>query len=120
MIGRQNMNGRLNLNIPQNNTFLLPRDILAVAYHLIWQKCGMGALEDMNHLKNKCISSVAYLLQNQFVLALVHLENVVRGTICEAIRHKLILTPQNLVTSTPLTSTYESFFSLHSLSQVLD
>ncbi|KAL3648541.1 hypothetical protein CASFOL_007965 [Castilleja foliolosa] len=119
-IGRRNMNRRLNLSIPQNNTFLLPRDILAAADHLIGLKFGMGTLDDMNHLKNKRIRSVADLLQDQFGLSLVRLENVVRGTICGAIRHKLIPTPQNLVTSTPLTTTFESFFGLHPLSQVLD
>ncbi|KAF2282413.1 hypothetical protein GH714_043902 [Hevea brasiliensis] len=119
-IGRLNMNQRLNLDIPHNNTFLLPRDILVAADHLIEMKFGMGTLDDMNHLKNKRIRSVADLLQDQFRLALIRLENVVRGTICGAIRHKLIPTPQNLVTSTPLTTTYESFFGLHPLSQVLD
>nr|YP_011003491.1 RNA polymerase beta subunit [Swertia marginata]WPS65795.1 RNA polymerase beta subunit [Swertia marginata] len=119
-IGRRNMNRRLNLDIPQNTTFLLPRDILAAADHLIGLKFGMGTLDDMNHLKNKRIRSVADLLQDQFGLALVRLENVVRGTICGAIRHKLIPTPQNLVTSTPLTTTFESFFGLHPLSQVFD
>lgn len=119
-IGRRNMNRRLNLDIPENNTFLLPRDILAAADHLIGMKFGMGTLDDMNHLKHKRIRSVADLLQDQFGLALVRLENVVRGTISGAIRHKLIPTPQNLVTSTPLTTTFESFFGLHPLSQVLD
>ncbi|KAM0966025.1 hypothetical protein EV1_021650 [Malus domestica] len=119
-VGRRNMNRRLNLDIPQNNIFLLPRDILAAADHLIGMKFGMGTLDDMNHLKNKRIRSVADLLQDQFGLALVRLENMVRGTICGAIKHKLIPTPQNLVTSTPLTTTYESFFGLHPLSQVLD
>nr|YP_010528560.1 RNA polymerase beta subunit [Acriopsis javanica]UXW65451.1 RNA polymerase beta subunit [Acriopsis javanica]UXW65604.1 RNA polymerase beta subunit [Acriopsis javanica] len=119
-IGRRNMNRRLNLDIPQNNTFLLPRDLLAAVDHLIGMKLGMGILDDMNHLKNKRIRSVADLLQDQFGLALVRLENTVRGTICGAIRHKLIPTPQNLVTSTLLTTTYESFFGLHPLSQVLD
>nr|QHD44824.1 RNA polymerase beta subunit [Lilium matangense]QHD44907.1 RNA polymerase beta subunit [Lilium xanthellum]QHD45979.1 RNA polymerase beta subunit [Lilium lophophorum]QHD46145.1 RNA polymerase beta subunit [Lilium nanum] len=119
-MGRRNMNRRLNLDIPQNNTFLLPRDILAAADHLIGMKFGMGTLDDMNHLKNKRIRSVADLLQDQFGLALVRLENAVRGTICGAIRHKMIPTPQNLVTSTSLTTTYESFFGLHPLSQVLD
>nr|YP_010845870.1 RNA polymerase beta subunit [Spathoglottis aurea]WES13699.1 RNA polymerase beta subunit [Spathoglottis aurea] len=119
-IGRRNMNRRLNLDIPQNNTFLLPRDLLAAVDHLIGMKLGMGTLDDMNHLKNKRIRSVADLLQDQFGLALVRLENTVRGTICGAIRHKLIPTPQNLVTSTSLTTTYESFFGLHPLSQVLD
>nr|YP_009262419.1 RNA polymerase subunit beta [Oenothera villaricae]ANI86996.1 RNA polymerase subunit beta [Oenothera villaricae]ANI87083.1 RNA polymerase subunit beta [Oenothera picensis subsp. picensis] len=119
-IGRQNMNRRLNLDIPQHNTFLLPRDILAAADHLIEMKFGMGTLDDTNHLKNKRIRSVADLLQDQFGLALVRLESVVRATICGAISHKLIPTPHNLVTSTPLTTTYESFFGLHPLSQVLD
>nr|QXO03161.1 RNA polymerase beta subunit [Dossinia marmorata] len=119
-IGRRNMNRRLNLNISQNNTFLLPRDLLAAVDHLIGMKLGMGTLDDMNHLKNKRIRSVADLLQDQFGLALARLENAVRGTICGAIRHKLIPTPQNLVTSTSLTTTYESFFGLHPLSQVLD
>nr|QGW12761.1 RNA polymerase beta subunit [Eulophia flava] len=119
-IGRRNINRRLNLDIPQNNTFLLPRDLLAAVDHLIRMKLGMGTLDDMNHLKNKRIRSVADLLQDQFGLALVRLENTVRGTICGAIRNKLIPTPQNLVTSTSLTTTYESFFGLHPLSQVLD
>ncbi|CAN0933481.1 DNA-directed RNA polymerase subunit beta [Linum grandiflorum] len=74
----------------------------------------------MNHLKNKRIRSVADLLQDQFGLALVRLENVVRGTICGAIQNKLIPTPQNLVTSTSLTTDFESFLGLHPLSQVLD
>ncbi|KAM6547280.1 hypothetical protein CsatB_018956 [Cannabis sativa] len=85
-IGRRNMNRRLNLDIPQNNTFLLPRDILAVADHLIGMKFGMCILDDMNHLKNKCIRSVADLLQDQFGLALVRLENMVRRTMSGAIR----------------------------------
>nr|UIS24076.1 RNA polymerase beta subunit [Myosurus minimus] len=119
-IGRRNMNHRLNLDIPQNITFLLPRDILAAADHLIRMKFGMGTLDDMNHLKNKRIRSVADLLQDQFGLALARLEYAVQGTLGGAIRNKLIPTPQNLVTSTPLTTTYESFFGLHPLSQVLD
>nr|QXO05573.1 RNA polymerase beta subunit [Zeuxine affinis] len=119
-IGRRNMNQRLNLDISPKNTFLLPRDLLAAVDHLIGMKLGMGTLDDMNHLKNKRIRSVADLLQDQFGLALARLENAVRGTICGAIRHKLIPTPQNLVTSTSLTTTYESFFGLHPLSQVLD
>nr|YP_010475204.1 RNA polymerase beta subunit [Corydalis elata]UVH69491.1 RNA polymerase beta subunit [Corydalis elata] len=119
-IGRRNMNQRLNLDIPQNNTFLLPRDVLAAADHLIGMKFGMGTLDDMNHLKNKRIRSVADLLQDQFGLALVRLEHAVRGTLCGAIRHKFSPTPRNLVTSTSLTTTYESFFGLHPLSHVLD
>nr|YP_009436811.1 RNA polymerase beta subunit [Cyphia schlechteri]ATG27186.1 RNA polymerase beta subunit [Cyphia schlechteri] len=119
-IGRRNMNRRLNLDIPQNNTFLLPRDILAAVDRLIEMKLGMGTLDDMNHLKNKRIRSVADLLQDQFGLALARLEKVVQRTICEELEYKFIPTAQHLVTSTLLTTTYESFFGLHPLSQVLD
>nr|YP_009994329.1 RNA polymerase beta subunit [Cuscuta nitida]QNP08409.1 RNA polymerase beta subunit [Cuscuta nitida] len=119
-VGRRNMNRRLNLDIPQNNTFLLPRDILASADYLIGLKFGMGTLDDMNHLQKKRIRSLADLLQDQFGLALIRLENVVKATICGAIRHNWLPTPQNLVTSIPFTTTYESFFGLHPLAQVLD
>ena len=88
-----------------------PWDILAAADHLIGMKSRMVTLDDMNHLKNKCIQFVADLLEDQFGVALFHLENMIRWTISGVIRHKLIPTPHNLVTSTPLTITYESFFS---------
>ncbi|CAK8561194.1 unnamed protein product [Lathyrus sativus] len=114
------MNRRLNMDIPENNTFLLPRDILTAADHLIGMKFGMGTLDNMNHLKNKRIRSVADLLEDQFGLALVRLENIIREKMCRAIRDKLIPTTENLVSSTPLTTTYESFFRLHPLSQVFD
>nr|UDZ61131.1 RNA polymerase beta subunit [Echinodorus cordifolius]WRM53816.1 RNA polymerase beta subunit [Echinodorus grisebachii] len=119
-IGRRNLNRRLNLNISQNNPFLLPRDVLAAADHLIGMKFGMGTLDDMNHLKNKRIRSVADLLQDQFGLALLRLEEAVRETLCRAIQKERIPTPKNLVTSVSLTTTYESFFGLHPLSQVFD
>nr|YP_009299891.1 RNA polymerase beta subunit [Pelargonium trifidum]AJB99805.1 RNA polymerase beta subunit [Pelargonium trifidum] len=121
-VGRQNINRRLNLDISQNNTFLLPGDILAATDHLIGMKFGMGTLDDMKHLKNQRIRSVADLLQEQFRLALIRLEKAVTETIEIAIEHNEIPTLDlyNLVTSTPLTTTYESFFGLHPLSHVLD
>nr|AKF43109.1 RNA polymerase beta subunit [Pelargonium tetragonum] len=121
-VGRQNINRRLNLDISQNNTFLLPRDILAATDHLIGMKLGMGTLDDMNHLKNKRIRSVGDLLQDQFGLALIRLATAVIETIHTAFDNNEIptLNLHNLVTSTPLTTTYESFFGLHPLSHVLD
>nr|YP_010291906.1 RNA polymerase beta subunit [Xyris capensis]ULQ68503.1 RNA polymerase beta subunit [Xyris capensis] len=120
-IGRQNINQRLNLNTPQNNTFLLPRDVLAALDHLIGMKFEVGTLDDMNHLKNKRIRSVGDLLQDQLGLTLARLKHAIEKSICGTIKHKeLIPTLKNLVISTSLTTTYESFFSFHPLSQVLD
>nr|YP_009300108.1 RNA polymerase beta subunit [Pelargonium transvaalense]AJC00023.1 RNA polymerase beta subunit [Pelargonium transvaalense]AKF43110.1 RNA polymerase beta subunit [Pelargonium transvaalense] len=119
-VGRQNINRRLNLDISQNSPFLLPGDILAATDHLIGMKYGMGTLDDMNHLKNKRIRSVADLLQDQFGLALIDLENAVSDTIGTAIVTNKIPTLKHLALSTPFTTTYESFFKLHPLSHVLD
>nr|YP_009171339.1 RNA polymerase beta subunit [Pelargonium australe]AJA38545.1 RNA polymerase beta subunit [Pelargonium australe]AKF43100.1 RNA polymerase beta subunit [Pelargonium australe] len=119
-LGRQNINRRLNLDIPQNITFLLPRDILAATDHLIGMQFGMGTLDDMNHLKNKRVRSVGDLLQDQFGLALFRLEKAVNATIKKAFEKKRRPILQNLVTSTPLTTTYESFFGLNPLSHILD
>ncbi|KAL2943811.1 DNA-directed RNA polymerase subunit beta [Bienertia sinuspersici] len=73
-------------------------DIWAVVDHLIGIKFRICTLDDTNHFKNKRIHSVADLLEDQFGLALVRFKNAIRGTICGAIRHKLIPSPQNLIT----------------------
>ncbi|GJW90538.1 RNA polymerase beta subunit [Tanacetum coccineum] len=83
-----------------------------------------------NRVKRKCYFGVlsticlcrgrSDLLQEQFGLALVRLENMARGNIYAALKHNWTPTPQNLVNSTPLTDTYKVFFRLHPLSQVLD
>ncbi|GJU23717.1 RNA polymerase beta subunit, partial [Tanacetum coccineum] len=80
----------LNQRIHIANEFAVPAD------RLIRIKFGMGTLDDMNHLQNKRIRSVADLLQEQFGLALVRLENMARGNIYAALKHNWTPTPQNL------------------------
>jgi DNA-directed RNA polymerase subunit beta len=55
----------------------LPQDVLAAVDYLIGVKFGMGTLDDIDHLRNRRIRSVADLLQNQFRLALGRLEDAV-------------------------------------------
>jgi DNA-directed RNA polymerase subunit beta len=96
----------------------LPQDVLDAVDYLIGVKFGMGTLDDIDHLRNRCSRYVADLLQNQFRLALGHLEDVVRRTIDRATKRRS--TPQNLVTSTLLKNTFQDFFGSHPLSQFLD
>jgi DNA-directed RNA polymerase subunit beta len=117
-IGRQNLNQKLNLDIPKNEIFSLPQDVLAAMDYLIKVKFGMGTLDDIDQLRNRRIRSVADLLQNQFRLALGHLEYAVRRTIHRETKRRS--TPQNLVTSTLLKNTFQDFFGSHPLSQFLD
>ena len=117
-IGRRNLNQKLNLDIPENEIFSLPQDVLAAVDYLIGVKFGMGTLDDIDHLRNRRIRSVADLLQNQFRLALGRLEDAVKRTIRRATKRRS--TPQNLVTSTLLKNTFQDFFGSHPLSQFLD
>nr|YP_009642778.1 RNA polymerase beta subunit [Reboulia hemisphaerica]QCP68415.1 RNA polymerase beta subunit [Reboulia hemisphaerica] len=119
-IGRLNLNKKLNLNVPENEIFLLPQDILAAVDYLIKLKFGIGTIDDIDHLKNRRVCSVADLLQDQLKLALNRLENSVRQILRGATKRKRLPTPKSLVTSTPLIMTFKEFFGSHPLSQFLD
>ncbi len=80
----------------------------------------MGMFDDIDHFKNRCIRSIMDLLLDQFRLALNHLENLVRQTICKTTKHKQFYIPKSLLTSTPLIAILKENFSLHPLSQFLD
>lgn len=108
-IGRSNINKKLNLNIPENETFLLPQDILTAVDYLIKLKFGLGGLDDIDHLKNRRVCSVANLLQDQFKLGLNRLENSIRQILRGASKRKRLPTPKSLVTPTPLIMTFKEF-----------
>nr|QWW92927.1 RNA polymerase beta subunit [Delavayella serrata] len=119
-IGRSNLNKKLNLDIPENENFLLPQDILTAVDYLIKLKFGVGKLDDIDHLKNRRVCSVAELLQDQFKLGLNRLENSIRQILRGATKRKRLPTPKSLVTPTPLVMTFKEFFGSHPLSQFLD
>nr|YP_009667958.1 RNA polymerase beta subunit [Jubula hutchinsiae]QCW58734.1 RNA polymerase beta subunit [Jubula hutchinsiae] len=119
-MGRLNINKKLNLNVPENEIFLLPQDILAAVDYLIKLKFGMGKLDDIDHLKNRRVCSVADLLQDQLKLALNRLENSIRQIMRGTNKRKRLPTPKSLITPTPLVTTFKEFFGSHPLSQFLD
>ncbi|KAG6540454.1 hypothetical protein Mapa_018138 [Marchantia paleacea] len=108
-IGRLNLNKKLNLNVPESEIFLLPQDILAAVDYLIKLKFGIGTIDDIDHLKNRRVCSVADLLQDQLKLALNRLENSVRQILRGATKRKRLPTPKSLVSSTPLIMTFKNF-----------
>nr|YP_009668457.1 RNA polymerase beta subunit [Heteroscyphus argutus]QCW59233.1 RNA polymerase beta subunit [Heteroscyphus argutus] len=119
-IGRLNLNKKLNLNVPETETFLLPQDIVTAVDYLIKLKFGLGRLDDIDHLKNRRVCSVADLSQDQLKLALNRLENSIRQILRGATKRKRFPTPKSLVTPTPLVMTFKEFFGSHPLSQFLD
>nr|YP_010701065.1 RNA polymerase beta subunit [Lomagramma matthewii]WCI21305.1 RNA polymerase beta subunit [Lomagramma matthewii] len=119
-IGRRNLNIKLTLDVPEVDHFLLPQDVLAAADHSIEISYGMGNLDDIDHLKNRRVRSVADLPQEQLKLSLNRLENSIRQNISRAVRRKRAITPRGLVTPASVIATFKEFFVSHPLSQFLD
>nr|YP_010881240.1 RNA polymerase beta subunit [Fossombronia foveolata]WIA67193.1 RNA polymerase beta subunit [Fossombronia foveolata] len=119
-MGRLNLNSKLNLDVPENEVLLLPQDVVAAVNYLLGLKFGVGALDDIDHLKNRRVCSVADLLRDQSKLALNRLENSIRQILRGATKRKRLPTPRILVAPTPLTITFKEFFGSHPLSQFLD
>nr|ARV78214.1 RNA polymerase beta subunit [Aneura pinguis]WGO58389.1 RNA polymerase beta subunit [Aneura pinguis]WGO58475.1 RNA polymerase beta subunit [Aneura pinguis] len=118
--GRSNLNEKFALDIPENETSLLPQDVLAAVDYPIKPKLGIGTIDNIDHLKNRRICSVANLLQNQLKLALNRLEHSIRQIFRGTTKRKRLPTPRALVSSTPLMITFKEFFGSHPLSQFLD
>nr|YP_009825468.1 RNA polymerase beta subunit [Botrychium lunaria]QIU83283.1 RNA polymerase beta subunit [Botrychium lunaria] len=119
-VGRRNLNNKLDLNVPENESFSLPQDLLAAVDYPTKTGYGVGALDDIDHLKNRRVRSVADLSQDQLGLALSRSENSIRQTVHRAVKRKRLLTPEGLVAPTPLITTYREFFGSHPLPQSLD
>ena len=99
---------------------MLPQDILAATDHSIEISYGIGNLDDIDHLKNRRVRSVADLSQEQLRLALNRLENSIRQNLSRAVRRKRSITPRGLVTPAPVIATFKEFSGSHPLSQFLD
>nr|QYB21405.1 RNA polymerase beta subunit [Fitzroya cupressoides]BBN66553.1 RNA polymerase beta chain [Fitzroya cupressoides] len=126
-IGRRNPNKKLSLHRSENDILSLPQDILDAVDYLIKVQFGTGTLDDIDHLKNRYVRSVADLLQEQLQLALYDFKEEVQEiiTIASSVSnspkkriHFIQFELEKLIS--PLTKTFQHFFGLHPLSQFLD
>nr|QYB22169.1 RNA polymerase beta subunit [Pilgerodendron uviferum]BBN66825.1 RNA polymerase beta chain [Pilgerodendron uviferum] len=126
-IGRRNSNKKLSLNRSENDIFSLPQDILDAMDYLIKVQFGTGTLDDIDHLKNRYVRSVADLLQEQLQSSLYYFREQVQDiiTIASSLSnspkkriHFIQLELEKIIY--PLTDAFQHFFGLHPLSQFLD
>ena len=80
--------------------------------------CGIGSLDDIDHLGNRRLRCVGELLQNQFRIGLSRMERVVRERM--NIQDLDVVTPQTLINIRPVASTIKEFFGSSQLSQFMD
>jgi DNA-directed RNA polymerase subunit beta len=119
-IGRLNMNRRLNLSIPQQNTCLLPKDLIAAADLLVKISYGMDHIDDIDNLKNKHVISVSDMLQKHLRVSIVDLQSQIRRSLRRVSSSKRLLPPRSMMVSHPFTHMFNQFFGSHELIQFLD
>ena len=104
--------------IPKHITI---EDIFASVNYLNCLACGVGTLDDIDHLGNRRIRSVGELLQNQFRIGLSRVERVVRERMTlQSQDGDDKMTPTALISSRPVLMAIKEFFGSSPLSQFMD
>ncbi len=104
--------------IPKHITI---EDIFASVNYLNCLACGVGSLDDIDHLGNRRIRSVGELLQNQFRIGLSRVERVVRERMTlQSQDGDDKMTPAALISSRPVLMAIKEFFGSSPLSQFMD
>nr|QXT44746.1 RNA polymerase beta subunit [Nitellopsis obtusa] len=119
-IGRSNINKKLNLDIPEEERFLVPQDLIGAVNSLIEISFQTMNLDDIDHLKNRRVHLIADMLQGQLRIALNRLKRMIAEVMRGINKRKNLPNPQSLVTPKPLVATFQEFFGSHPLCQFMD
>jgi len=117
-VGRYKLNKRLGLNVNLKERTLTPEDIVEIVRHIIMINNGQDTDDDIDHLGNRRIRTVGELVQTQFRIGFLRLEQVVRERM--SIIGTEAVTPSALVNIRPIVAAVREFFGGSQLSQFMD
>ena len=81
--------------------------------------CGIGEVDNIDHLANRRVRSVGELIQNQFRIGMTRLERVIKERMStQSINQEV--TPEKLVNVRPVSAAIKEFFGSSQLSQFMD
>ena len=95
-------------------------DIFSSINYMNCLACGVGSVDDIDHLGNRRIRCVGELLQNQFRIGFSRLERVIRERMTLQAKDLEILTPHSLINIRPVVAAIKEFFGSSPLSQFMD
>jgi DNA-directed RNA polymerase subunit beta len=95
-------------------------DIFATINYMTGLACGIGTVDDIDHLGNRRIRSVGELLQNQFRIGFSRMERVIRERMTTQAQDMDVITPQALINIRPVVAAIKEFFGSSPLSQFMD
>ncbi|MFA5592781.1 MAG: DNA-directed RNA polymerase subunit beta [Micavibrio sp.] len=117
-VGRVKMNGRLDLNTPDDLRILRKEDILAILKYLHGLKDGVGEIDDIDNLGNRRVRSVGELMENQIRIGLLRMERAIRERMSSVEIDTYM--PHDLINAKPAAAAVREFFGSSQLSQFMD
>ncbi|HTY82374.1 MAG TPA: DNA-directed RNA polymerase subunit beta [Dehalococcoidales bacterium] len=118
MVGRYKLNKRLGVGVSLKERTLTKEDIVEMIRHIIQINNGHDHIDDIDHLGNRRVRTVGELVQTQFRIGFLRLEQVVRERM--SIIGTEAVTPSALVNIRPIVAAVREFFGGSQLSQFMD
>ncbi len=117
-VGRYKLNKRLGVDVSLKEHTLTKEDIIQIIKHIILINNGKDHSDDIDHLGNRRVRTVGELVQTQFRIGFLRLEQVVRERM--SIIGTEAVTPSALVNIRPIVAAVREFFGGSQLSQFMD
>jgi DNA-directed RNA polymerase subunit beta len=117
-VGRYKLNKRLGLDVSLKERTLTKEDLIEIVRHIIMVNNGQDVADDIDHLGNRQVRTVGELVQTQFRIGFLRLEQVVRERM--SIIATEAVTPSALVNIRPIVAAVREFFGGSQLSQFMD
>ncbi len=117
-VGRYKLNKRLGLDISPSFRALKPEDFVAIVRFMIMINNGQESSDDIDHLGNRRVRTAGHLIQNQFRIGLLRLEQAIKERM--SIIGPEIATPATLINNRPIIAAMREFFGSSQLSQFMD
>jgi DNA-directed RNA polymerase subunit beta len=117
-VGRYKLNKRLGVNVSIKERTLTKDDIIEMIRRIIMINNGRDHVDDIDHLGNRRVRTVGELVQTQFRIGFLRLEQVVRERM--SIIGTEAVTPSALVNIRPIVAAVREFFGGSQLSQFMD
>ncbi len=117
-VGRYKLNKRLGVDVDLKNRTLTKDDIIEIIRHIMLINAGKDNADDIDHLGNRRVRTIGELVQTQFRIGFLRLEQVVRERM--SIIGTEAITPSALVNIRPIVAAVREFFGGSQLSQFMD
>lgn len=114
--GRTALNQKLGLSISLDQTTLTGQDLLSITNILLKLEQGIGFPDDIDHLKNRRIRTSGDLIQAQFSIGLIRLEQMIREKLAVLKEVRL----NDLISARAVNGALKEFFGTNPLSQFMD